>query len=278
MRSTLTLTTLIILVTFFSSFGHAQIRSSVRDFALEVRPFDFTDKYYAANGIDTAFLRSRRNGVDGMSVFDHTEVRNFRDVRITATWPAYSPDGKMLFWNLYAEFDKDAIIIAPEGYGALDVAQAFPMFVFPSDSFPGSFRQSPMIRMSDGYFEKNPLGLAVAFSVRYTELVKSDKGAAIMKILAERNGISSDGTPIVRTADELDELSDLGMVEIRVRQDGPPFLAAKVMRYPDLGAITPDAYLVTVKQKDGSPLPAEGEFIRKFECLKDAKACAAYRN
>lgn len=263
----------IILSTIFAVVGFAQIRTNGGANKLEIRPFDFHDKYYAANGIDATFLRSRRNGVDGMSVFDQSRESIYRDVRVTATWPAYAPDGSELFWNLYAEFDKDAVIIGPAGYGAMGAAQAYPIFLFPSEDLPGSHRQSPMIRMGAGYFDKNPLGLAVAYNVVFTDLARSEKGAEIMKMLAVRNGLSSDGTPIIRTAGELDELSDLGMVEVRVRQDGTPFVAAKVMRYPNLGAITPDAYLVAIKQKDGSPLPSEARFVKKFECLKDVKNC-----
>ena len=273
MRSTLFTIVAVIFATLIASISPAQFRPAFGEYKLEVRPFDFTDKYYASNGINTALLRSRRDGADGLSVFDHCEVPYYRDVRVTATWPAYAPDGGSLFWNLDAEFDKDAIIIAPEGYRALDVAQAFPMFVFPSEDIPGTDRQSPMIRLSDGYFEKNPLGLAVVYSVAFTELSRTEKGAEIMKVLGARNGYSIDRTPIVRTATELDELQDLGMVEVRVRQNGTPFVAAKVMRYPHLGAITADAYLITVKQKDGSPLPSEASFTKEFECLKQANSC-----
>ena len=262
-----------ILSTIFATVGFAQLRTNGGAYKIEIRPFDFHDKYYAANGIDATFLRIRRNGFDGMSVFDQSRESIYRDVRVTATWPAYAPDGSELFWNLFAEFDKDAVIIGPAGYGAMDAAQAYPMFIFPSEDLPGSHRQSPMIRMGEGYFDKNPLGLAVAYNVVFTDLARSEKGAQIMKMLAVRNGLSSDGTPIIRTAGELDELRDLGMVEVRVRQDGTPFVAAKVMRYPHLGAISPDAYLVIVKQKDGTPLISEAGFIKKFECLQDAKKC-----
>ena len=273
MRSIFSLIAFALFFTFLVSDCPAQLRMFSRDLRAELRPFDFTDKYYSANGVDSRFVRSRRDGTDGMSVFDYSEVPYYRNVRVTATWPAYAPDGSVLFWNLFAEFDKDAVIIGPEGYRALDVAQAFPMFVFPSNELPDSDRQSPMIRINDGYFEKNPLGVAVVYSVVFTELANTDKGQAIMKLLETRNGLSVDGTPIIRTAAELDELRDLGVVDIRVRQNGTPFIVGKVMRYANVGGITPDSYLVTVKRKDGSPLPSESIFIKKFECLKDAKGC-----
>ena len=92
-------------------------------------------------------------------------------------------------------------------------------------------------------------------------------------MLAARNGLSADGTPIIRTAGELDELIDLGMVEARVRGNGTPFVIGKVIRYPHLGAITPDAFLLMTKQKDGSNLPSEQIFLKRFECLKESKGC-----
>ena len=58
--------------------------------ASEVRPFDFSDKYYNANGVIPEMLIGRKNGADGESVFDSASERKYNNVRITATLPAYN--------------------------------------------------------------------------------------------------------------------------------------------------------------------------------------------
>src|SRR5688500_14590652 len=68
----------------------------VEPFAEEVRPFDFTDEYYKANGIVASRLVDRRDGRDGQSVFDQTTDGRFRGVRITATMPGYADDGRAI--------------------------------------------------------------------------------------------------------------------------------------------------------------------------------------
>ena len=98
-----------------------------------------------------------------------------------------------------------------------------------------------------------------------------------MRLLGERNGFSLDGTPIIRTAKELEGLTADGLVT--VRQAGPensdrtPFAVAKVLQQPELGAIAPDAFLVYVKEPDGKPLAAEAHLVSKFECLQGSGLC-----
>src|SRR5438045_9725275 len=69
----------------------------------ELRPFDFNNDNYKANGIIAGLLLDRRNGADRKSVFDTpTDLSRFTNVRIIETLPAYAPDGNTIFWNRYA--------------------------------------------------------------------------------------------------------------------------------------------------------------------------------
>jgi hypothetical protein len=93
-----------------------------------------------------------------------------------------------------------------------------------------------------------------------------------MEEIGKRNGLSLDGTPILRTAKEIYEMTRLGMVKQSVRgmdgTGGSPFVIAKVIQDPTLGAITPDAFLIYVAGRDGRPLEAEKGFKDAFDCLQ----------
>ena len=52
-----------------------------------------------------------------------------------------------------------------------------------------------------------------------------------------------------------------------------PFAIAKVIQFPELGGITPDAFLKYVKTSDDKPLDAEAHIVSKFECLKGSGIC-----
>ena len=242
--------------------------------AEELRPFDFADKYYEENGIFAYTLVGRKNGADGQSVFDRTDEPKYTNVRITATLPAYSGDGSPLYWNFYAGASKESFATLD----AVDAAYANPMYVFPSTTAKKTDRQAALIRMSDGYYEKNPLGLAAVFVATYTEAIFSKRGRIAMQVLAERNGVSHDGTPIIRSAKEIVELVAQGYLTVRQagehESDPMPFAVAKVIREPEKGGIAPDAFLIYVKQSGGDkPLDAEAHFVTSFECMKDGTPC-----
>jgi hypothetical protein len=224
----------------------------------ERRPFDYSDKFYQTNGVWPDSILDRRNGNDSLSVVDYISDPAFRNVRLIATMPAYGTGGEMLFWNPYGELTRDAFIADETGEHAMQVATRFPVFFFPSSTAPGKDRQSVLIEIGDGYQEKNPLGLGLAITVEYTPEIRTEAGALIIAELAKRNGLSLDRTPIIRTAKEIYELTRLGMVKQRVRgSEGSyqsPFVIAKVIMDPALGAISPDAYLNYLTDRNGTPL------------------------
>ena len=244
----------------------------------ELRPFDFTDEYYKENGIEASRLVDRRNGADGQSVFDQANDSRFRDVRITATMPGYADDGSPIFWNYYAGASKESFSSDASGNDAMANAYFYPMYVFPSSMVRNTDRQSALIRMSNSYFEKNHIGISAVFLVDFTIRTATRSGQIALNALAARNGFSRDGTPVIRTLEELESLNAQGLVTVRQaspeNSERPSFAVSKVLQNPDRGAIAPDAFLVYIKDADGTPLDSEAHFISIFECNQSTRVCS----
>ena len=244
-------------------------------FSEELRPFDFSDKTYYANGVESALLVNRRDGMDKQSVFDTIEDPRFRDVRVLSVYPAYDQDGKIVYWNLYGEFFKEAFLNDTDGERAVAVAHMFPLYVFPSgNAQEGELRQAHLINMRDSYFEKNFLGLSAQVVVEFTDRINTAEGRREMSLFAARNGVSTDGTPIIKTLLELEELTQKNYVTQKLKgiydPAQPSYAAAKVIRDPQRGAIAPDAFLLY-----DLGLTAEKPFAQQFECLQvDGRWCA----
>lgn len=241
-------------------------------FREDTRPFDFSDKYYQTNGILPAAIEKRHNGGDGRSIPDATYNWRYRNVRILETFPAYGPNGDLLFWNHYGAVGKYAFTSDNAGTGAVYTAYHYPIYVFPSSTVRYSDRQAAMIEIDKDYTQKNPLGVGVVILVEYTDAANSEDGKALLAELGKKNGFSIDGTPIIRSVRELGTLTRLGVVRQIVRGSSDPypvsFIIAKVIANPADGAISNDAYLEFVKQPNGEPLAAEVSFVSKFECLR----------
>ena len=237
--------------------------------AKELRPFDFSDKYYQANGIHASTLIGRKNGADKTSVFDFSADPRFTNVRITETRPAYSADGTTIFWNLYAGATK-ASLTDENGGDAYNLAETYPVYVFPSTTVKNADRQAVMIHPDEAYFQKNPLGIGSVVIVEYTDKFFSKQAWKVRQMFEQNNGISLDGTPIIKTARDLADLAYDGYISLR-RPEHPEesyFLIAKVIEHPERGAVTPDAFLEYVKQPNGEPLSAEIRFVKIFECVQ----------
>jgi hypothetical protein len=241
---------------------------SVSVFSEERRPFDFSDKYYYANGIEPEALVNRRNGADGQSVPDSINDSRFRDVRILSVYPAYDQDGRIIYFNLYGELYKDGFQVSAAGDRAAELAHLYPLYIFPSTGQEAEFRQAHLINLrDDGYFEKNFLGLSVQIVVEFTDLIKTEDGQREMAALAARNGYSGDGTPLIKTALEIEELTGKHYVTQKIKglydPAEPSFAVAKVLPDPQGGAIAPDAFLL-----NDLGLKAEQGFVEQFECLQ----------
>lgn len=257
-------------ISSFSAFGQ---KVFVSDTVLpENRPFDFRDKYYGENGVEPSLIYQRMSGTDKFSVFDWIDDGIHRGVRIIGTFPAYNFEGKMIFWNEYGELFDISFKNDSTGKQAYELANRFPIFIFPSTTFKDSNRQAHLIDTSVGYFEKNPLGLGVEVLVEYTDK-STMAGESSIEELAKKNGISLDGTPIIRTTKELEDLTRRGLVTQKIKgvddRSVPSYAIGPVIRDPKMGAISPDAFLIMVLKKNGKPLDAEAYILENFECLRE---------
>lgn len=247
--------------------------------AEEVRPFDFSSRYYYDNGIEPGLIVNRRSGSDNLSVLDTTNDERFRGVRITGVFPAYNQNGDLIYWNLYGELYKQSFRNDLTGENALTAAEYYPMYIFPSDFVRDRQRQASVIDLKENYYEKNPLGLSVQVEVKFTARTSTDDGQKELAALADKNGLSLDGTPIIRTVEEIQYLTRQGLVTQVIKGlDNPSvtsYVIGKVIEKPEAGAITPDAFLVPVQQRDdGERFHADAAFIQKFNCLKDSTYCS----
>lgn len=256
----------IVLIGFVSAFSQKSIRSFAT-FAEEVRPFDFSDKFYYENGVEPAHIVDRRNGSDNHSVFDTISDPRFRSIRLRGTFAAYNQDGKIVFWNHYGEVFKDRFRFDETGQRALDNAQFYPLYIFPSTSGKAEFRQAHLIHLRDGYFEKNPLGLGIQVMVEFTDRIDTKEGREVLARLARNNGISGDGTPIIKTVLEIEELTQKNLVTQKIKgldnPAEPSYAIARVIGDPQRGAIAPDAFLM-----NDLGLKDEQHFVEQFGCLQ----------
>src|SRR5262249_32607856 len=82
---------------------------------------------------------------------------------------------------------------------------------------PPNRRQDNVFDTRDGYFSNNPLGLWILAFVVYTDKAFTPEGRKELDPIAATNGRDLDGTPILKTADQIDNLVAKGFVKILSR-------------------------------------------------------------
>jgi hypothetical protein len=123
----------------------------------------------------------------------------------------------------------------------------------------------------NGYFSGDPLGLWIHVWVSYTDAAfNTEKGRKALDDLQRKNGLALDGTPIVKTLSDLDNLFSKGYAVKRYRNqngsEGPMYGICPTIEDPTDGGIAPDATLSYVRKADGTPL--EPAFLTNFNSLQ----------
>jgi hypothetical protein len=117
--------------------------------------------------------------------------------------------------------------------------------------------------------------LSMIVEVVFTNRADTEESAQILKDLGARNGYSVDGTPIIKTVEEIDYLTRLDLVSQKVRgldtKGVPSFAVVKAIDATRAGTIAPDAFLVALT--GGDVIEAEAHFVDRFECLKTSGEC-----
>jgi len=197
-------------------------------------PFDFSDDFYRGNGISPENIRERAGNPDRNPshwTFDNSNTDpTRRNVRILETTGGFDNSGNLIYYSITGTafpdtFEHDAAgALTQRGKQALDVANHFRAFLFPKASAgsilspaPPNRRQDNVFDTRNGYFSNNPLGLWLLAFVVYTPKAFTDEGRKVLDPIAATNGRDLDGTPILNTADLIDNLASKGLLEIRSR-------------------------------------------------------------
>src|SRR5262249_964915 len=123
-------------------------------------------------------------------------------------------------------------------------------------------RQDNVFDTRNGYSVANPLGIWTAQFVSFTAAAfNTAEGKATLAHLAALNGTDLDGTPILKTAMEIDGLVKKGFaIEQHRNFDGSqgfPWIIWPIIQDPRGGSIAKDAFLDFVKRPDGTPVDPE---------------------
>jgi hypothetical protein len=240
-----------------------------------INPHDFTNAYYAANGVVGRSIINRRTGSDGLSVFGNSSNPFHRNIRVIATLPAYDQNGGMIFWYPLGDVAYDGFTLDEAGWKAQQIADLYPLYVFP-DSRLQDFRIFNTTRQAalmdnrwDAISEKgqNPLGLRQVMNVKFTPKAYTKEGLEMMSYMSEKNGLASDDTPILRSMDDLNMMMKYELITMSANKMFPAYAIAPMIYDPTNWVIANDAFLLFAT-KDGSPLPTETMFYSHFGCLQ----------
>jgi len=194
-------------------------------------PFDFSNSFYLANGINPSQILNRVGGPTSASAFvvDNSNTDPTRtNIRITETTGGFDRDGNPLYYTINGMVTPSTFTTDAAGQNALQIANKFEAYIFPKASGDplspalSNRRQDNVFNTKDGYFVNNPLGLWSAVFVHYTAAAfNTADGKKALAALADKNGTDLDGTPIIRTPKELDVLELKGFAaEQRRNVDG----------------------------------------------------------
>lgn len=203
---------------------------SVRADKLNQPPFDFADDYYLQNGVEPTGILMRVGNADRNPnhwVIDSANADPTRNsVRVLETTGGFNASGTLIYYSIMGMLTPDSFTADAAGNRAQQIANAFRAFLFPRKQPDGTFkldpglpnrRQDNVFDTRNGYFSNNPLGLWILSFVVYTDKAFTPEGQKVLAPIAATNGTDLDGTPILKTADLIDNLTQQGLVELRTR-------------------------------------------------------------
>jgi hypothetical protein len=239
--------------------------------AVQDRLYDFTDAYYLQNGINPSAIDGRRQ--PGPLAATDTSIFSYqRNVRALLTLPNYDHSGNAWYFTVLGGFNVGAFTNDAAGQRARQIADSSIEYVFPrSGTDPvglGALRQSVMLDMRNGYFSNNKLALWLHVWVSYTSKINTAEGQKIMRDMAEKNGRDLDGTAIIASVSEIDNLCSKGYITkiTRPLQDTLRYSICPVIKDPRDGGIARDQFLAYTRKPDGTAL--EPEFLQNFQSLQ----------
>jgi len=252
---------------------------------LGTSPFDFTDAVYRAHGIlpENIVLRVGDASRSGDFVVDNTNTDpNRRNIRTIETTPGTTGSSGLTYANIFGVLNSMSFErgsggnMTARGQHAFDTAERFRVFIFPKasngsilDPFLPNKRQDNLFDTRDGYFSNDPLGMWVAVWVVYTPKAFTAEGKKELDPIAANNGRDLDGTAILTSPSQIDNLAAKGLIELRTRPVNDPVFRLVICPIPEdprNGFIRPDAFIRDVRRADGtSVFPA---LRNNFNCLQ----------
>jgi hypothetical protein len=261
--------------------------SFANDSDLGTSPFEFSDASYRANGIvpENIVLRVGDASRAGDFVVDNTNTDpKRRNIRAIETTPGTTGSSGLTYANIFGVlnstgFERNASgQLTARGQTAFDTAESFRVFIFPKasngsilDPFLPNKRQDNLFDTRNGYFSNDPLGLWVAVWVVYTPKAFTAAGRKELNPIAAANGRDLDGTAVLTSPSQIDNLVAKGLIELRTRpvDDGVfRWVICPIPEDPRDGFIHPDAFIRDVRRPDGtSVFPA---LRNNFNCLQQS--------
>jgi hypothetical protein len=244
---------------------------SVTKADVEDRLYDFTDAYYLENGVNPALIEGRME--PGPTAVIDTPIFPFqRNVRALLTLSAYDHSGNLNYFTVLGGISANAFTANAAGQEARAIADSFTEYLFPqagTDPIGFTFRQSSVLDMRNGYFGADPLGLWIHKWVNFTpKALTTRAGKQFLKGLARKNGKSLDGTPIIASTSDIDDLLSKGYITLTTRPETDPlrYAICPVIEDPTDGGIAIDQFLALPLKTDGTPV--EPDFLENFESLR----------
>jgi hypothetical protein len=244
------------------------------------RLYDFTDAYYRQNGVNPDAIDGRRQP-GPLAASDTPNFPYQRPVRTLLTLPAYDQSGNVNYFTVLGGLKgstmggvtQSTFTNNAAGANAQRIADSFPEYIFPKKGTDpiglGALRQSVLLDMRHGYFSNDPLGLWIHTWVNYTKTgLYSAEGIAKQNDLASHNGRAADGTAIIASVSEIEDLLNLGFVTKTTRPLNDPlrYAICPVVKDPTDGGIAVDQFLAFTVDANGAPI--EPEFVANFESLR----------
>jgi hypothetical protein len=190
-------------------------------------PFDFSNAFYLANGINPSNIQQRvgtSNSASAFVVENSSPDANHTNIRITETTGGFNHEGNVLYYTINGFVNPNTFLNDAAGQNAMATAEFFTAYIFPKASgnpFSPALsnrRQDNVFDTRNGYSVANPLGLWTAQFVSFTPAAfNTAAGQAALAALAALNGTDLDGTPILKTAMEVDGLVKMGFAVERHR-------------------------------------------------------------
>lgn len=199
-------------------------------------PFDFNDHYYRINGLEPDAFETHISTSDPNATFGFSKDPTRNNTRILEINGGFDASGSLLYYPAPPVFfPEEAFLDNEAGVHARKVADEFRAFIFPlrdgdpTSPAPSNRRHDNVFDTSSGYLTDNPLGLWRITFPRFTdEALDTAAGQAKLEELRIRNGSDLDGTPVIKRLSEINELEELGYLDLIQRavdgSEGSPWV------------------------------------------------------